>query len=209
MAREVERKYLGADFARLRNLLAAHAGQSGGVHFESNVLFDTGDSALYGSGRLLRLRSRRWANREDHVLTCKLPHPAATSGPEAGFKIREERECRVEDACGMRAILEGLGYAVMARYEKFRESWRLDAVSVDMDILPFAQVVELEGDAGRIEKLEVLLKLDNLPTSTDSYHSLHQQWRAERHLPPERSFVFTPREAAQWRAVLGLPPEED
>ena len=209
MAREVERKYLGADFVRLRELLAARAGQGDGVHFESNILFDTPDSALHGSGRLLRLRTRRWPDREDHVLTCKLPRPSPAYGPEAGFKVREEYECRVEDACGMRAILEGLGYAVMARYEKFRESWRLDAVSVDMDILPFAQVVELEGDAGRIEKLEVLLELDKLPTSVESYHALHQQWRAQRHLPPERSFVFTPHDAAHWRAVLGLPPEED
>lgn len=209
MAREVERKYLGADFARLRTLLRAHAGQSDGMHFESNILFDTADAVLYGCGRLLRLRTRRWATREDHVLTCKLPHPAATSGPETDFKIREERECRVEDADGMRLILEGLGYAAVARYEKFRESWRLDTVSVDMDILPFGQVVELEGDAVSIRKIEVLLELDKLPMRTDSYHALHQQWRAERHLPPERSFVFTPREAAQWRAELGLPPEEN
>lgn len=209
MAREVERKYLGADFARLRALLAAHGGQSEGVHFESNILFDTADDALHGSGRLLRLRTRRWASLTDHVLTCKLPRPAATCGPEAGFKIREERECRVEDAAGMRLILEGLGYVAAARYEKFRESWRLDTVNADMDILPFGQVVELEGDAASIRKLEVLLELDNLPTSTDSYHTLHQHWRAERHLPPERSFVFTPPEAAHWRAVLGLPPEED
>lgn len=209
MAREVERKYLGADFARLRGLLAAQGGRSGGVHFESNILFDTPDSALHGSGRLLRLRTRRWAGREDHVLTCKLPRLTPAHGPEAGFKIREEHECRVEDARGMRAILEGLGYAAAARYEKFRESWMLDAVSVDMDILPFGQVVELEGDAGRIVKLEVLLELDKLPTSTDSYHILHQQWRAKQQLPPERSFVFTPHEAARWRAVLGLPPEED
>ena len=209
MAREVERKYLGADFARLRALLAAHAGQSEGVHFESNILFDTADSALHGSGRLLRLRTRRWATRTDHVLTCKLPRPAATSGPEAGFKIREERECRVEDADAMRLLLEGLGYVPAARYEKFRESWRLGAVNVDMDILPFGQAAELEGDAASIRKLEVMLELDNLPTSIDSYHTLHQRWRAAQHLPPERSFVFTPHEAARWRAVLGLPPEED
>ena len=106
-------------------------------------------------------------------------------------------------------ILEGLGYLPTARYEKFRESWQLDGVQVDMDILPFGQVVELEGEAERIRKVEVLLELDKQPTSADSYHVLHQRWRAEQGLPPERSFVFSPSQAAQWRAVLQLPPEED
>ena len=208
MSYEVERKYLDADFSRLRELLTAHAARSEGVHFERNILFDRQDE-LFDSHRLLRLRSRQWAGREDHILPLKLPPVAARHAGETGFKIREERECPVADRQAMQGILEGLGYLPAARYEKFRESWQLDGVQVDMDILPFRQVVELEGAAERIREVEVLLELDKLPTSADSYHVLHQRWRAEQGLPPERSFVFSPCQAAQWRAVLHLPPEED
>lgn len=208
MSYEVERKYLNVDFSRLRALLTAHAARSEGVHFESNILFDKGEE-LFAGQRLLRLRSRRWAGRADHVLTLKLPPAAARHAAEAGFKIREERECPVPDRQAMQGILEGLGYLPAARYEKFRESWQLDGVQIDMDILPFLQVVELEGEAERIRNIEVLLELDKQPTSADSYHVLHQRWRAEQGLPPERSFVFSPSQAAHWRAVLQLPSEED
>ena len=208
MNREVVRKYLDVDFPRLRARLTALDARSEGVHFERNILFDKGEE-LFGSSRLLRLRSRQWAAHEDHILTLKLPPVAARHAAEAGFKVREERECPVADRQTMQGILEGLGYLPTARYEKFRESWHLDGVQVDMDILPFGQVVELEGEAERIRKVEVLLELDKQPTSADSYHVLHQRWRAEQGLPPERSFVFSPSQAAQWRAVLQLPPEED
>lgn len=40
----------------------------------------------------------------------------------------------------MQSLLEGLGYGVVARYEKIRESWRLEDVQVELDILPFAQL---------------------------------------------------------------------
>lgn len=208
MSCEVERKYLDVDFSRLRERLTAHNARSEGVHFERNILFDKQDELL-GSRRLLRLRSRQWADHEDHILTLKLPPVAARTPAEAGFKIREERECRVEDRQTMQGILEGLDYLPAARYEKFRESWQMDGVHIDMDILPFLQVVELEGEAEHIRDIEVLLELDKQPTSADSYHILHKRWRAEQGLPPERSFVFSPSQAAQWRAALHLPPEED
>lgn len=205
---EVERKYLDVDFSRLRERLIALDARSESVHFERNILFDRQDE-LFDSHRLLRLRSRLWAGHTDHILTFKLPPVPARDAAEAGFKIREERECPVADKQAMQGILEGLGYLPVARYEKFRESWQLEGVQVDMDILPFLQVVELEGKAERIQKVEVLLELDKRPTSADSYHVLHKRWRAEQGLPPERSFTFSPGQAAQWRAALHLPPEED
>ena len=208
MNREVERKYLDVDFSRLRERLTALDARSEGVHFERNILFDRQEE-LFGSRRLLRLRSRQWAGHEDHILTLKLPPVAPRDAAEAGFKIREERECPVADRQAMQGILEGLGYLPAARYEKFRESWQIEGVQVDMDILPFIQVVELEGEAERIRKVEVLLELDKRPTSADSYHVLHKRWRVEQGLPPERSFVFSPSQAARWRAALHLLPEED
>ena len=155
MPLEVERKYLHVDFAALRRTLYDLGARTSGAHFESNWVFDTPDIQLFESRRLLRLRSQEWPDAVRHVLTLKLP--ASQSGH---FKVREERELEVADGAAMRAVLEGLGYAVGACYEKIREPWRLEDVEVELDVLPFAEVVELEGEAAHIERAATRLGLD-------------------------------------------------
>ena len=46
----------------------------------------------------------------------------------------------------------------------------MDTVEVELDVLPFAEVVELEGRAQDIESVERRLNLDNAEISTKSYH---------------------------------------
>lgn len=209
MALEIERKYLGVDFGFLRRALAGAGAEDLGAHFESNVIFDTPDLAIHASGRLLRVRSQEWRDRTRHVLTLKLPVPDAA---ERAFKVREERELAVESAAAMGAVLEGLGYREIARYEKVRAVWRLAAfrpdgsgILVELDELPFAQVVELEGDAGALDAAARLLGLDKYEISTKSYHALHQEWRRSQGLPFGRSFVFGTDERRRLRELLGLP----
>lgn len=206
MALEVERKYLDADFDSLRRRLRRCGARGGDAHLERNRIYDLPDGSLRAGHRLLRLRSQEWPGRAQHVLTLKLP---PLSAPDAAFKVREERETAVPDAALMHSILEGLGYTVRACYEKIRETWTLGHVSIDMDIVPFAHVVELEGPEEDILHLEGLLGLDGLPTSTQSYHYLHQEWRRCNGLPPALSFVFAPEELARWRRTLGLPTVEE
>lgn len=209
MALEIERKYLGVDFNLLRRALAGVGAEDLGAHFESNAIFDTPDLAIHASGRLLRVRSQEWRDRTRHVLTLKLPVPDAAEG---AFKVREERELAVESAAAMGAVLEGLGYREIARYEKVRAVWRLAAllpggsgILVELDELPFAQVVELEGDAGVLDAAARLLGLDKYEISTKSYHALHQEWRCSQGLPFERSFAFGTDERRRLRELLGLP----
>ena len=209
MALETERKYLGADFGRLRLALAAAGAEDLGAHFESNVVYDTPELSLCAAGKLLRVRSQEWPGRTRHVLTLKLP--VAASG---AFKAREERELQVESAAVMGSVLEGLGFVAAARYEKVRSVWRMACEApgsapmlVELDELPFARVVELEGPPAALDAVAALLGLDKHEISTKSYHALHQEWRGAQGLPPERSFVFGPEERHVLRRRLGLPDE--
>lgn len=209
MALETERKYLGVDFGRLRLALAAAGAEDLGAHFESNVVYDTPELSLCRANKLLRARSQEWPGRTRHVLTLKLP--AASSG---AFKAREERELEVESAAVMGSVLLGLGFVAAARYEKVRSVWRLAREAtgsapmlVELDELPFARVVELEGAPAALDAVAALLGLDKHEISTKSYHALHQEWRSARGLPPDRSFVFGPEERHALRRRLGLPDE--
>jgi adenylate cyclase class 2 len=199
MALETERKYLDVDFASLRAVLAECGAKALGIHFESNCLFDTYDEKLFADGRLLRLRTQEWPDGKRFVLTLKLP-----AQRRDGFKTREEYELEVADGKTMRDVLEGLGYCACARYEKIRETWRLQDVKIDLDILPFIQAVELEGEADGILRVAACLGLDKARRSVKNYHQLHQEWLRQHCLPPVRSFVFSEEQQVFWRRRLGL-----
>ena len=125
-----------------------------------------------------------------------------------GTPTRIER-CHTSSLSALRSILEGLGYTVAARYEKVREPWRMDTVEVELDALPFAQVVELEGRAQDIARVEKRLNLDNAEISIKSYHELHQEWLRQNNKPKQLSFVFDEAQRAHWRTVLGLTEKAD
>ena len=199
MGLEIERKYLHIDLQSLRQKLVDCGAHCLGAHFESNRVYDTAEGGLVGGGQLLRLRTQQWRDKTRHLLTLKLP--ATHNG---GFKMREERETEVADGAVMHSILEGLGYRVAARYEKIREPWHMDTVEVELDVLPFAEVVELEGRAQDIESVERRLNLDNAEISTKSYHELHQEWLRQNHKPAQLSFVFDEAQSERWRRELGL-----
>lgn len=199
MPLEVERKYLNVDFAALRRALCDLDARNLGAHFESNWVFDTPDARLFANGRLLRLRMQEWPDAIRHVLTLKLP-----AAQNERFKVREEHELEVTDATAMRAVLHGLGYVAGARYEKVREPWLFEDVAVALDTLPFAHVLELEGEAAHIERVAARLGLDKAETSTKSYHQLHQEWRCLHKLPPDLSFVFDAEQRWRCRRELGF-----
>ena len=205
MALEVERKFLDVKLDTLRRKLAAEGAVCLGAHFESNTVFDAQGRSLIASGCLLRLRSQEWATRISHVLTLKLP--AEVPAGSGQYKVREEREVEVADAPAMQHILEGLGYSATARYEKVREPWHLDGVEVELDVLPFMEAVELEGEPGAIEAVQRRLGLDNTAMSTKNYHELHQEWLQRNNLPARLSFVFSEAQRKAWRQQLGLGQE--
>jgi adenylate cyclase class IV len=44
-------------------------------------------------------------------------------------------------------MLEGLGYSVVRRYQKIRETWRLGGVGIALDHTPIGDFAEFEGEA--------------------------------------------------------------
>lgn len=185
MPLEIEKKYLDVDFDALRAGLLGLGARRQGRHFERNLVFDRPDDGLLAQKKLLRLRMQQWSGVTRCILTFKAPARAV-----AGFKAREERECQVGDFADMAAVLEGLGYHAVAEYQKVRESWHCPGVAVELDRVPFANVLELEGQPGLVESLAARLGLDKYESCAKTYHELHSAWRKERGLPAEASFVF-------------------
>lgn len=210
MSLECERKYIcdtfASDFAPLRAVLQHNNAVCEGAHLESNSLWDSPQRHLRPLGTLLRLRTQQWFDRAGlcrqlHILTLK-----TAANEQQGCKIREESEVCVDDAPTMESILSGLGYGITARYEKVREVWQLHGAELALDILPFGNFIEVEGNIEDIETAARLARLDRAAQSTASYHRLHQDWRKQQGLPPAVDFVFdTEKKAALIRYLQELP----
>lgn len=208
---ETERKYLDADFEKLKKLLLGLNAISKGPHFESNIIYDTPELKLYHEDRLLRLRLQEWRNKSHNLLTFKYP-PAKNSDSCTCFsgknvKAREELELEIGDGALMGAILAQLGYLPVAKYEKVRESWLLDYGSrfeIELDLLPFGQVVEIEGDPAGMDSLAQMLGLDKSKISLKTYHELNQEWRKANGLAKSADLLFKPDQRIRLRADLGL-----
>ena len=150
---------------------------------ERNYVYDTPDKALRAAGSLLRVRD--WAGV--CLLTLKLPVNAA--GPH---KVKEEFEIEASDCAVLRKLLEGLGYRLAWRYEKYRTDFELkDAPgAIVLDETPIGAFLELEGEPAWIDRtaLELGFALHNYVT--DTYGTLFEDYRA-RNAGVEADMVFS------------------
>jgi adenylate cyclase class 2 len=87
----------------------------------------------------------------------------------------------------MGEIFEQLDFSVYMRYEKDREEWLLEDVSVVLDHTPMGSFVEVEGPPERLEEVADLLGLNVATAVRGSYVSLWMEHRA-RH--PELDLPF-------------------
>jgi|DewCreStandDraft_1066081.scaffolds.fasta_scaffold00588_14 adenylate cyclase class 2 len=142
MAREIEIKFAVDDFGPVRARLQTLGARNGHRVFEDNLVFDDAQGSLRARGLLLRLR-----RAERITLTVKVPQP------DPRFKVREEIEVTLDDFDRARQLLETLGFRPVQRYQKVRETWRLGAVTVALDALPFGRFVELEGPPAALEQV--------------------------------------------------------
>ena len=168
---EVELKFPLKDPESMRKLLIEKGFTSQGRLFEENIVFDTPESTLDSSGRLLRLR------RDDKVrLTFKEPPEDRTH--TGRFKVKEESELLVDDLATMRYILRKLGFTKERVYEKYREHFvRGPAVSAELDRLPhMGFFLELEAPPGEMESLAAELGLDLSEGSKKNYFRLFEAY---------------------------------
>jgi adenylate cyclase class 2 len=163
---ETEVKFRVADLAALRaGLIARSAVVTQQRHLERNTLFDDAAHSLQQRGMLLRLRDAL-----DTVLTLKAPAPPQAQNTQ--HKIRIEVETTVGDYDAAFAILTALGYAPSWRYEKYRESFRLDDAAIALDHTPIGDFVEIEGAPDAIRPLAERLGFDWEDRNLQTYREL-------------------------------------
>ena len=154
--REIEIKLrirdVPAVIARLRRLGARCAGRV----FEQNTLYDTPDSGFRRSGRLLRLRIETPARSglipggsRRAVVTSKSPAPASS---RSRYKEKFERELAIGSPQTWPGLLRSLGFRAGFCYEKYRTTFRLPGLHLDLDETSVGTYLELEGTPRRIDR---------------------------------------------------------
>jgi adenylate cyclase, class 2 len=168
---EVEIKLPLADPDRMRECLTGLGIERRSERMlEQNVLLDSPDASLRGSGRLLRLR--RFGDRA--VITFK------GAGVPGKHKMREELETGIEDPDLMQSILARLGYEPSFRYEKYRTEFSDGTGHVTLDETPIGNFVELEGPAEWIDTMASRLGYEEGDYITKSYGKLYMEFCAAR-----------------------------
>ncbi len=171
MDQEIEAKYRLDDHASFRARLAAAGARRLSRVFEVNRLFDAADHRLRTADCGLRVRTCRSLDNDQQVsatLTYKGPRAAGE------LKVREELETTVTDPSAVATILQRLGFDEVVRYEKRRETWRLDDCEVCLDELPqLGWFVEIEGPSvGAVEAACAELGLSRQTPLRETYVEL-------------------------------------
>jgi adenylate cyclase class 2 len=100
------------------------------------------------------------------MLTFKgAPQPGA-------MKVREEHETLVADGDALSRILDGLGFRVWFRYEKYREEFSVPGVTIAIDETPVGTFVELEGAEDAIRATAAALGRSEPDFIRQSYQAL-------------------------------------
>jgi adenylate cyclase class 2 len=166
--REVKLRFNSPDAARAA-LEAAGATPLRCRRLQEDALLDTDDEALRRAGRALRIRTESGKS----LLTFKGPvQPGA-------MKVREEHETVVSDGAVLQRVFEELGLHVWFRYEKYREEYAAEEVTIALDETPVGTFVEIEGGEHGILAMTAALGRTPADFVLDSYRSLFLKHRDE------------------------------
>jgi adenylate cyclase class 2 len=144
-------------------LLGAGAALVGIRELEDNAVYDDAALTLRGGGATLRLRR----TPSGATFTYKGPRLMVE-----GVKTREEQETSVGDPGALDATLQALGYRVVFRYEKYRETWSLGGAEVVVDETPIGCFLEIEGEVATIHGVASSLGFSPRDYLADSYVAL-------------------------------------
>ena len=164
--REVKLRFDSPEEARAA-ILAAGATPLRCRRLQADALLDTDDEAL--RRRRCGLRIRTEAGKS--LLTFKGPVQPGT------MKIREEHETVVGDGEVLQHVLEELGLHVWFRYEKYREEYAAEDVTIGLDETPVGTYVEIEGGEDAIHAMTRALGRTSADFILDSYRGLFIQHR--------------------------------
>jgi adenylate cyclase, class 2 len=154
---EIEIKLRVTDIPSLLRRLRQLGAICHGRIFEQNTLYDTPDFTFRRLGRLLRVRVEAPspnrlvpAGRPGALLTSKVPVPPKGT---PRYKVKIEREVSLQNPRRWPAILRSLGLRPAFRYEKYRSTFRLPRLSIDLDETPVGVFLELEGAPRAIDRV--------------------------------------------------------
>ena len=176
--REVKLRFESPDEARAA-ILAAGATPLRCRRLQEDALFDTEDESLRRRRCVLRVRMEAGKS----LLTFKGPVQPGT------MKLRDELETVVADGAVLRQVLEELGMHVWFRYEKYREEYAAEDVTIAIDETPVGTYVEIEGGEEGIEAMTRALGRSSADFILDSYRGLFIQHR-EKHGVDGAHMVF-------------------
>lgn len=166
--REIKLEFTGADEARAA-VIAAGCSPLLGRRLQEDALLDTDDEQLRRRRCVLRVRVENGKSR----MTFKGPvQPSA-------MKVREEQETLIGDGEVLLRVFEELGLHVWFRYEKYREEFSHEDVTVAIDETPVGVFVEIEGGEQGIAAMAEALGRGPSDYIVDSYRSLFLQRREE------------------------------
>lgn len=168
LEREIKLRFESPDAARTA-ILAAGATPLRCRRLQEDVLLDVENESLRQRGCVLRVRTESGKS----ILTFKGPIQPGT------MKIRDEFETVVSDGEVLLRVLEELGLHAWFRYEKYREEYSAEEVTIALDETPLGTFVEIEGGEHGI--LEIARLLGRRPGDfvLDSYRTLFMRHREE------------------------------
>jgi adenylate cyclase class 2 len=178
LEREVKLAFRSADAARTA-VLSAGASPLRCRRLQEDSLFDTPDESLRHRGCALRVRTESGRS----LVTFKGP---VQPGP---MKTREEHETVVGDGEVISFVFEALGLRPWFRYQKYREEFAAENVTIAIDETPVGTFVEIEGGEDAILAMTTALGRTSADFIVDSYYSLFRKRREALGLPG-RDMVF-------------------
>jgi adenylate cyclase class 2 len=164
--REVKLRFDSPDQARAL-ILAAGATPLRCRRLQEDALLDTEEETLRRRRCVLRIRTEAGKS----LLTFKGPVQPSR------MKVRDEFETVVSDGEVLQRVLEELGLHVWFRYEKYREEYAHEDVTLALDETPVGTYVEIEGGEQGILAMTGALGRTSADFILDSYRGLFIQHR--------------------------------
>jgi len=177
--REVKLRFDSPEAAR-QAILAAGATPLRSRRLQEDALLDTEDESLRRRRCVLRIRTESGKS----LLTFKGPVLPGS------MKVRDEYETVISDGEVVQRVLEELGLHVWFRYEKYREEYAAEDVTIAIDETPVGTFVEIEGGEQGILALATALGRSPDDFVLDSYRGLFIKYREEYGLTGA-NMVFT------------------
>jgi adenylate cyclase, class 2 len=175
--RETEIKLRVSDLAGMIRKLSHLGARCNGRVLERNILYDTPDSDIRGGHRLLRLRIETPApsrlvrgGRRRARITSKRPPLAPT---RSRYKENLEREAPLSSASTWGAAVRAIGFRAGFRYEKFRTTFRLPGLHLDLDETPVGTFLEIEGAPRSIDRIARALGFSRRDYIRSTYWDLY------------------------------------